>query len=259
LATEDVVAAGEVTGELEDVEAALATRTSNDLGLANEIRATRASLCAKQGFQSHEWAQCEDFMRKACIPDKDSSAVTALLPEDLCRNFFLVEARETLPKFAPAPAPADAMSPGSAPGPSAVPMGIPSPAKAHVPWFSKMQRDLPEQGYVGDLVDHEDAESQTADWGEEFGPDAGHRSFRDICGDFPNNEWCRMHMKYKAADRPMGWERERPASMEEGDESSSSQSLLLHRAERSRAGRAYVSHACNTVVMALLAALTSLS
>mmetsp|Transcript_2198 Transcript_2198/g.5028 ORF Transcript_2198/g.5028 Transcript_2198/m.5028 type:complete len:82 (-) Transcript_2198:26-271(-) len=44
------------------------------------------------------------------------------------------------------------------------------------------------------MVEHASGKTATGDWQAEFGPAAGHRSFVEICGDFPDNEWCRLHM-----------------------------------------------------------------
>lgn len=127
---------------------------------------------------------------------------------------------------APAPAPAKPAAAGPAPAASAPapgPMGMPGPAPAPVPapfipgisggkpwgpigddekyYFKKggkhndrlhMKEDLklPAQGYWGKLVEHEDMKTVNADWGREFGPQAGHESYRAICAKNPDNPWC---------------------------------------------------------------------
>merc|ERR1740121_601230 len=53
----------------------------------------------------------------------------------------------------------------------------------------------------GDLINHKDMETKTSDWRQEFGPEARHRRVSDICADYPDNEWCRMH-GYRS--RPIG-------------------------------------------------------
>lgn len=229
LADSNEVAAAEVDGELEDIEASLAARAGHDLALANEIRTFRADLCATQGFSSHERADCDLFMRQSCIPDEAaadgvSDQAVQLLPEDVCRHFFL--ARATL--GAPAP---DARGP--APSPMAyhaqAPMPAPGPSGAgRPPWYSKSLRTLPEQGFHGDLVDHEDGETQTDDWLEEFGPNSGHRSYRAICRDHPDSVWCRLHLHYDGPDMPSGWERSSLRSQESKahGKASSSQGVL---------------------------------
>merc|ERR1740123_2638937 len=99
LAKSDEAAAQEVVSGLADVEAALETRAGSDAALASEIRATRGALCAKQGFRSHERADCEVFMRRACIPGEaaqerhpeQTQPAAKLLPVEVCRHFFLEE------------------------------------------------------------------------------------------------------------------------------------------------------------------------
>jgi len=238
LARSDRAAAELVEGELEDVEAALASRAGGDVALAKEISSTRGDLCAQQGFHSHEREDCESFMRKSCIPDvsnfHSSHVEQMLLPEALCRQFFLAGSGDA-PASAPAakeerdgeagaaPAateesseegePAAEVVGGGQPAPAPVAVGAaaPAPGKAKRPWFTKAVDSLPEQGYSGDLIDHEDSETSTDDWQEEFGPNAGHRTYREICRDFPENEWCRLHMNYGGDkdDLPAGWQRSR--------------------------------------------------
>ena len=66
------------------------------------------------------------------------------------------------------------------------------------PYFGgKAVRPLPEQGFDGKLEQPYRAQDQMVqNWQREFGPKAGHRSFENICGDFKNNEWCRLHGYY---------------------------------------------------------------
>lgn len=217
LAQSDETAAAEVAGELEDMEAALATRVGGgDITLANEISSVRGELCADQGYRSHERAECEAFMRKSCIPESGEPADEAhpaieqlLLPEEVCRHFFLAEeASAGLP--VPGPSPAQALAPqpaqywAPAPGPAPYSALAPGPAAAtQRPWFSK-SIDALKEGHT-----HADTKTATSDWGEEFGPNAGHRTYRQICRDHPDNEWCRLHMNYDGdpSHLPSGWQR----------------------------------------------------
>jgi len=132
-------------------------------------------------------------------------------------------------KEAPAPAPAKASAvpapaaAGSAPAPS--PAGAPGPAPGPVPGpytpgksggkpYGKIEEDhayyykkggkdpsrmhmnadlgLPDQGYWGKLIEHEDKKTVTGDWGEEFGPGAD-KSLAAICKKHPDNPWCEEH------------------------------------------------------------------
>jgi len=174
----------EFTREIEGIEEALSTKTT-DNGLAAEINEVRASLCAQNGFENHDFASCEAFMRKNCAPadTADTNYINDAPLEDFCVMFFREEAFAGQAK-ATAPAPGPAAGPGGAPGPAA-PMG---------PFFGgKSLRALPDQGITGPLVRHADFDTMSEDWQKEFGPKAGHRKFDEICADFPDNQWCRIH------------------------------------------------------------------
>lgn len=173
----------EFTNEIEGIEEALSKETT-DNGLTTEINEVRASLCAQNGFENHDFASCEAFMRKSCAPadTADSKYSDAAPLESFCVMFFREEAI-SLKATASAPAPGPAAGPGGAPGPA--PMG---------PFFGgKGIRDLPDQGFTGALGKHADFDTMLDDWQKEFGPKAGHRNFDEICADFPDNQWCRIH------------------------------------------------------------------
>mmetsp|Transcript_34960 Transcript_34960/g.88042 ORF Transcript_34960/g.88042 Transcript_34960/m.88042 type:complete len:308 (-) Transcript_34960:62-985(-) len=199
LATKDSVAAAKVQSELETMEAALATRVDDDAALADEISAVRAELCAKKGFLSHQSEECEAFMSRACYSSSqqaneadlaDSAAAPVGLvprvPIALCQRYWGKQAIH----FAAAPAPAIASAPA------------PMPASAE-----DYGEGLPEQGFHGDLVEHVDQDTQTSDWQREFGPHAGHRTYREICKEHPENQWCRVHLQHRGK-LPPGWERQ---------------------------------------------------
>jgi len=103
---------------------------------------------------------------------------------------------------------AEAGAPGGAP--SAAPAAAASPAGAPVPAITgpilgtKAGRPLQAPGYSGDAVMHEDQKTMTDDWGQEFGPQAGHRDIKTICQDHPGNEWCSLHGYYdKSGTSPL--------------------------------------------------------
>lgn len=170
------------TRELIGVERALLAENVNTQ-LASEIQEVRAELCAAQGFGNDKKSQCEAFMQQAC----GSGGTVAQGP---CHQFFGIERSTDAAKSVP-----DAASSA----------GAGSPAL-----FGGMEgRPLPEQGFTGSLVMHTD-ETRTGDWMEEFGPKAGHRSFVEICNDFADNEWCRLH-GYYTTER-LGARRERARS-----------------------------------------------
>jgi len=175
----------EFTNQIEVIEAAVAEETS-DHGMTMEISAVRASLCAQNGYQNHEFAECEAFMRKSCEP-KDTDDANFVNDEPLdesCVVFFRQEQKSSRgAQVAAAPAPGPAAGPGGAPGPA--PMGT--------LFGGKGLRELPDQGFDGQLVKHADFDTMNEDWQKEFGPKSGHRDFEDICADFPDNQWCRIH------------------------------------------------------------------
>jgi len=214
----DAVSAADLEGALEDVEAALEPRAAADVALEGEISAERAKLCAEHGFESQARKDCEAYMQSACLHRQTQQApAQAQAPPALvqvgevpeaarprapaqkvsafvCKRFFR-EVAETASRFeshsyagaAPAPAPAGMLSPSPAPGPT----------QEGQPWYHMdPEEGLPENGVDGPLVDHDDQETQTSDWQQEFGPGAGHKSFEDICKNFPDNEWCQLHTHY---------------------------------------------------------------
>jgi len=175
----------EFTNQIEVIEEAVAEETS-DHHMTMEISEVRASLCAQNGYQNHEFAECETFMRKSCEP-KDTDDANFVNDEPLdesCVVFFRQEQKSSRgAQVASAPAPGPAAGPGGAPGPA--PMGT--------LFGGKGLRELPDQGFDGQLVKHADFDTMNEDWQKEFGPKSGHRDFEDICADFPDNQWCRIH------------------------------------------------------------------
>merc|ERR1712194_631833 len=49
-------------------------------------------------------------------------------------------------------------------------------------------------------------------------PISADRSHRDICRDYPDNKWCRMHISYSGSDLGGGWHEERKDGDEGGEE-----------------------------------------
>lgn len=186
------------TNELEGVESSLAS-ASTDATLVREITSVRAELCVNRGFKGTSLDACEAFMHKACVTDQLDTSTRSLtrwhghasiVPEVECTKFF---SEASVGVTGAVPAPAAASSPGPAPAPGPALFG------------GKGGRLLPEQGFDGPLVEHKDFDTHTEDWHKEFGPSSGHRSFREICADHPNNEWCRLH----------GYDMERDNGMQE--------------------------------------------
>jgi len=117
------------------------------------------------------------------------------------------------PGSAPAPAPAagaagetgDEAAPAGASGTTVDPNALVHPSAPEGPeselWYNfpasdtsrmhmKAWAKLPEQGYHGDLVKHEDQETQTKDWTKEFGSKAVGSAWK-ICQENPDSTWCK--------------------------------------------------------------------
>lgn len=121
------------------------------------------------------------------------------------------------PDAAPAPEPettTTAVAPAPAPEPVTPAPAPPAPAPAAVEddmkyYFKddgkskeRMHMDeklkLPTQGYWGKLIEHEDMETMTTDWGREFGRQQygthdGFKTYEEICKKYPHNPWCLKH------------------------------------------------------------------
>jgi len=217
---DDVAASPDFLGDLGEAEDAL-RQEGGDLEIIAKIKKARANICVEQQIEKRDHRQCEIFMNLACplqdSPDndkeekekeKDDDDEEVPVPASLCDHFYLLGGkRVTAPAPAPGPVAGPAASPAGSPGPAAGPSASPGgddPFAYKGPYFgTKRLRPLQEHGYHGDAVIHEDGETMTSDWQTEFGPAAGHRSFVEICKDFPDNEWCRLHMYDPQAQRWM--------------------------------------------------------
>lgn len=51
---------------------------------------------------------------------------------------------------------------------------------------------MPEQGFEGKLVAHDNMVTHTEDWQMEYGPRADHLTHEAICAQYPDNQWCRL-------------------------------------------------------------------
>lgn len=80
-------------------------------------------------------------------------------------------------------------------GPASIIVAAPAPALAGSPmpaYAMDENAKLPEQGYEGELVAHDNMVTHTADWQREYGPHAGHATFQAICAEYPDNKWCQL-------------------------------------------------------------------
>jgi len=212
---DDVAVSPDFLEDLGSAEDAL-RQEGGDLEIIAKIKKARANICVEQQLEKHDHTRCEIFMNLACplqdgpnsVPsdhdmeekdkEKDEDDEEVPVPATLCDHFYLLGGKRVVaPDSGPAPGPvaAPAASPAGAPGPAAGPSPGRDPFAYTGPYFgTKRLRPLQEHGFHGEAVIHEDGETMTSDWQTEFGPAAGHRSFVQICKDFPDNEWCRLHL-----------------------------------------------------------------
>jgi hypothetical protein len=176
--------------ELAHVEADLAERTragATNAALRHEIASVRAKLCDEQGFAHHETQDCERFMNQGCEisgswKTKQAKArANAPVTDAQCQHFFLVGARDEPTVF------------DTASNPN---VSVPVPEEGL--FGGKQLRPLPVHGYneygEGKLVEHTN-ETAIGDWQKEFGSYSGGRNVQAICRDFPDNQWCRLHVR----------------------------------------------------------------
>jgi len=218
---DDAATSSHFLEDLGEAEDAL-RQEGGDLEIIAKIRKARAFICVEQQTERRDHTQCEIFMNVACPlqdafdNDKEEKAKVrdqdigdqVPVPDSLCDRFYLLGGKRiTALGPAPGPAAAPAASPAGTSGPAAAPADSPAGDEPFVhkgPYFgTKRLRPLQEHGFHGDAVIHEDGESMTSDWQTEFGPAAGHRTFIEICKDYPDNEWCRLHMYDPEAQRWM--------------------------------------------------------
>lgn len=90
----------------------------------------------------------------------------------------------------------------SNPGPAPAPAPGPGPPRAQFGKINGMDENvlMPEQGFSGRLVAHDDAHTHVADWQTEYGPKANLKSVEDICAKYPHNRWCVVN-NYRAGHR----------------------------------------------------------
>lgn len=90
-----------------------------------------------------------------------------------------------------APAPAPGPAPGAGHGPLVIYAPAPPPLDLkHLEWarFMKQDAPLPDQGFEGELINHADGDTMTADWMKERTPAS---QLCAICAKSPDNPWCK--------------------------------------------------------------------
>lgn len=102
------------------------------------------------------------------------------------------------------PAPAPATAPASAPSPVAAPAAAPVAAKEPNTDIFSMSEDLgaQEQGFSGDVVQHDNGKTMTKDWRGEYGPGSGMSSYVKICQLYPDNQWCHDRGYHRSTSTP---------------------------------------------------------
>jgi len=182
----------------------------------------RKEMTTKQGF-------CTEYFPKA--KKRAEEKVDREDKEEASKANATSSIPAPSPSLAPAPASAGGPAPAPAPGPMAAP-AAPAPAPAPGPflpgihsgkpwgeipddekyYYKKGGKDisrihmseqmkLPEQGYWGKLVEHDDQKSMTSDWGKEFGPHSGHASLESVCRQHPDSRWCIEHRAHQSTCR----------------------------------------------------------
>lgn len=170
-------------------------RTAEDVQLERELSTAHARLCIEQADHGEVSDGCKQFMARACSYDDAGAHVTSvgstvnfngvevsLASESDCSKFFLAEQSESSKAEADAKVVAEAAAQNSSGNSSGL-------------FGGKKERPLPESGYneYGNdgLVEHDDAETMTKDWLQET---VGHKSYKAICKEYPDSQWCKMHM-----------------------------------------------------------------
>jgi hypothetical protein len=102
--------------------------------------------------------------------------------------------------FSPAASPV-MLSPAPAPGPAFELNEEPAELRAAHGVINDGKENvlMPEQGFTGKLVAHDDTHTQLADWHLEYGP--GMTTYEEICAKYPHNPWCRAK-GYHFRERP---------------------------------------------------------
>jgi len=139
---------------------------------SGEVR--HAELCAKRASEGNKDDTCVRFMRVFCAP---GSAGNQWPSQAYCSQFLA----ETTDVSSPAATP---MSPFPAPAPAASPAGAPCGRALE-------SNPLPDQGFHGTLVEHNNMKTSTSDWRSEYGPRTP--TFKEICAKYPKSVWCKAH------------------------------------------------------------------
>jgi len=164
------------------------------------IKTTRGKMCidmmVRHGLKFNKKGACEAFMKKECPSGKG-----------ICSEWYGIQVKLKAGKSLKEILDEDVHSHASGGAPS--PAGAASPSSAHhdededsddakhrgsLAWSNRMDEGskMPEQGFEGKLVAHDNMKTATSDWHSEYGPHSGHQSYEAICEQYPDNSWCKL-------------------------------------------------------------------
>jgi hypothetical protein len=99
-------------------------------------------------------------------------------------------------KAGAAPAPVPAAAPAAAPGQAE------EEGESHSMFNMDEDQGAPDQGFSGDIVEHDNMKTMTKDWRGEYGLGSGHHSYVKICAMYPDNQWCHDRGYHRTTPRP---------------------------------------------------------
>jgi len=175
----------------------------NNKGEAEPDRVTLSiDFCTHWRLSQSTRAMCSDYIQHLCQKNSVHHHQGGL-----CTTYFLGESGKTTSETVGVPAGAPAGAPVGAPvgSPAGSPAGL-SPEMLAAGWAGGLsngkqeEHGMPEQGYSGRTVAHDDMETHTRDWMKEYGwhgsdSDAirPKQTIKQVCAQFPENEWCQRN------------------------------------------------------------------
>jgi len=163
--------------------------------LASESRWSREYEGVAEEDIRHTVKSDQNFHFRSGHKQTELNAAEDLTAEEVHRKGrekldMKVEMNKAPDGLAPSGAPDPAAAPGAAlaASPSAAPAGAPEEQRGS---FSMDEASgAQEQGFSGDVVQHDDMKTMTKDWRGEYGPNSGLKDYRKICEAYPDNQWC---------------------------------------------------------------------
>jgi len=181
-----------VHGKQQAKKAADPQKASDPPTVMDGINQMRAEVCAsKPDPREHE--ECMKFMKEQCKPGGDNGVEgkaaqmngepgEVTTGKGFCSKFFPNEEKKKEEvKEEPKPKVEEHHEEEAKPI---------EKHEAHPP-PSPDGMNLPEQGFKGPLVNHDD-DTQVANWTKEYGPKGQEHDFEKICREHPENAWCKL-------------------------------------------------------------------